>query len=183
MIDVMDTPEGAREVVKPTYIVGLCGPKGCGKSTLAGILVHGYGCTRLSVAEPLRSMARCLGVSDEELPISGCRQLSGRQILQKLGTWVRGELGPEYLANLMLRRAADVGGLIVVDDVRTDLEAELIRYAGGTVIACGTWLENPEHWTEQAINPKLIDAWLPNLYEERETCLKGLVRAYLKNGY
>ncbi|MEO5350204.1 MAG: hypothetical protein H7836_11225 [Magnetococcus sp. YQC-3] len=134
------------------HIVGFTGRKGSGKSTAAGYLVD-QGYQLLSFAGPLKEISYCIldcfGVSDptksavianKELVIPGF-SVSYRQLLQSLGTeWGRRCIDNDLWVMLMRRQLKSLSGVshVVIDDVRFDNEADLIRGMGGVVIHVDT---------------------------------------------
>ena len=126
-------------------LIGLCGPAGCGKDTVAR---HMANCafTRYTLAMPLKKGLEAmlgidLGVWDDRqrkeavIPWLG---KSPRQVAQTLGTeWGRQLVHPDLWVKLMLRKWDEVrhslSPRMVVTDVRFDNEAAAIIEAGGTV--------------------------------------------------
>ena len=121
-------------------IIGFTGPIGCGKSFAARHLVNNHGFTIHKMAEPLKSMMRAIGLTDQhiegalkEVP---CDLLCGktpRRAMQTLGTeWGRALVGDDLWVNLW--RHTLPAGRIVCDDVRYANEAATVRSLGGIVI-------------------------------------------------
>ena len=134
--------------------IGVCGPEGAGKSTVAGILAkHGGAITPF--AEPLKRMLLSLGVPNENLygsqaqkdePLALLGGKSARWAMQSLGTqwgrmcmdscfWVRQWAG---LVDRRTAQRADAGlaqpRMIVADDVRFQSEVDEISGRGGLII-------------------------------------------------
>jgi hypothetical protein len=130
-------------------IIGLTGPAGSGKSTVANILVDRHGFHELSFAEPLRVFVkRLLGIEMDDLqrikeqPRDELCGWSPREVMQKLG----GEFGREMIGiDLWIRRVdREVAWLqemlecrvmtrlagIVISDVRYPNEGAYIRERG-----------------------------------------------------
>lgn len=126
-------------------IIGVMGPIGAGKSTVADCLVQTHGFARVKFAGALKAMMRALGLTDREiegdLKEAPCPALGGRTpryAMQTLGTeWGRNLIEPD----LWVRTAmAEIGRLrragrlaVVVDDCRFQNEAAAIRAAGGLI--------------------------------------------------
>ena len=124
-------------------LIGLYSPApGCGKSTLADLLIEHQ---RVSFAAPLKSavshMLNQLGLSalhyiyvDKEAIIPGLG-VSARHMLQTLGTeWGRACIHPDFwvkIARAKTERIMNNGGSVVVDDVRFPNEVAMIRELGG----------------------------------------------------
>lgn len=123
-----------------TTLVGLLGPAGAGKSTVADHLVERYGAARYSLAAPLKTIAQlALGFSQQQLygpqdvkeAIDPRYGFSCRWFLQRLGTeGFRHVLTDRVWINHLLRtvNAADAAELAVVDDVRFANESAWMIY-------------------------------------------------------
>ena len=127
-----------------TIIIGLLGPAGAGKTTVAAHLEKHYGARRYSLAGPLKDIARrVLGFSHEQLygtqeqketddPRYG---FSARWFLQKLGTeGCRAVLGDDvWTRACLLAIERDAPAVAVIEDVRFKNEADAIVETGGFV--------------------------------------------------
>ena len=128
-------------------LIGLCGPAGAGKNTVAEFLTDSDGCSflQMAFADPLYQCISTItglpvgrlqdrAVKEEVIPWLG---KSPRQLLQTLGTeWGRGSVHPEIWIRIAMERAAShlaVGRSVVITDVRFDNEAQAIADAGGEV--------------------------------------------------
>lgn len=131
-------------------LIGLTGPAGSGKDTVARLLCEQHGFVQIAFADPLRAMLKAgLGLTDEELHRRDLKEAplewlgkSPRQLLQTLGTeWGRRQVHPHLWLELAARRIAQIKASspclhiagIVVSDVRFDNEADFIRAQGGQV--------------------------------------------------
>lgn len=119
-------------------VVGLTGPAGCGKSTVARWLRADHGFVELSFAAPIRELVMdALGWSDEELE-AGKEQVTRygvtpRQMMQTLGTeWGRNMIHPDFWVLWLERRLSCFPGKdrFVVSDVRFPNEASWVRTRG-----------------------------------------------------
>ena len=158
-------------------LIGLCGPAGSGKDTVASMLAEYGRFSRYTLALPLkRGLEVMLGIplsiwddrvaKEEVLPWLG---KSPRQLAQTLGTeWGRQHVHPDLWVQLMLREWEKVQAGYwprrVVTDVRFDNEALAVRNAGGTV-----WKVEREsvpvvaaHSSENGVSPALIDGTVKN---------------------
>ena len=125
-------------------LLGITGRAGSGKSTAAQVLIDD-GWHRVKFAGPLKAMMRAIGLTDDhiegalkEVP---CDMLGGktpRHAMQTLGTeWGRNCIAPDLWIDLARREiiaAMMRGQSVVVDDVRFENEAALIRELGGMVL-------------------------------------------------
>ncbi|PCJ68211.1 MAG: adenylate kinase [Rhodobiaceae bacterium] len=135
-------------------LVGICGPKGSGKSFAADHLVaKGY--ARVRFADPLKRMVSALlhdmGISalvvrqhvygdlkDTPLGLEGMESLTSRDLQVTLGTeWGRQIVDPDWwvkIANLKVKKFLADGRDVVIDDLRFENEARLINGIGGRII-------------------------------------------------
>lgn len=128
-------------------IIGFAGRKTSGKTTAAGALVE-MGCHPYSFAQPLKNMADvllvALGLDGDELAeaydakeqiIHPC-EVSMRHLLQTLGTeWGRQQIHPDLWVMCAQAYFERFSGFDhVIDDVRFENEAALIRKMGGVII-------------------------------------------------
>lgn len=120
-------------------IVGFAGPAGCGKTTLAKLLVEQHGYTRLSFAGPLKAALAAMGLP-EPAGLAGKEAIipwlgvSWRHCAQTLGTeWGR-KLVNQNLWVLATMAGLKHGGKYVFDDVRFENESDAIREVGGNLV-------------------------------------------------
>lgn len=117
-------------------LIGLTGPAGAGKDTVAGILRTHYGYTQLSFAATIKNMLRLIEaeepskVEDKEKLVAGFN-FTYRKAMQTLGDWGR-ELDPDIWIKLTMWRVCP--NKTVISDVRFNNEAEAIRRVGGRVV-------------------------------------------------
>jgi hypothetical protein len=125
-------------------IIGFSGPAGAGKSTAAKILVDQRGFRLVKFAGPLKAMLRAIlpgddvnewieGALKETVhPVLGC---TPRHAMQTLGTeWGRKCIDPDLWVNLAAAEILSIDDDVVLDDVRFENEAEMIRSLGGVII-------------------------------------------------
>ncbi len=126
-------------------LIGITGLARSGKDTVAHYLwaVHEY--TRIAFADPLKLAAQNIfGLTDDQtwkgdlkevvIPYWG---MSPRQIFQLLGTEaVKGTFGEDTWCKRWELSYSLLSGTdnIVVPDVRTDMEAALLRSLGGVIV-------------------------------------------------
>lgn len=126
-------------------IIGLCGYKRTGKTTVAEILCDNNGYFHESFASPLRwFVAETLGMTPmqleeaKETPIAWLDGVTPRKMMQSVGTeWGREMIHPELWVRSLVQRirpALDRGQNVVVSDVRFPNEATAIRNLGGVIV-------------------------------------------------
>jgi hypothetical protein len=124
-------------------IIGLAGPAGSGKSTIARTLRYRHGFIEQSFAYYLRDFILWVsGLSLDDLeqqkedPHSLLCGKSPRYAMQTLGTeWGRNLIGPDLWVNLLARRidvwpARSLPPGLVISDVRFENEADWVRERG-----------------------------------------------------
>lgn len=159
------------ETRRPT-IVAFTGLAQSGKTTAAKFLLsEGY--ERMSFADPIKQMVRCLTpLADKHAtpPAFGGKTI--RELYQTLGTdWGRNmvntnlwvNLGRERLESLLGDVADNIIRGVVIDDLRFDNEAELVRSLGGLVIQIERpGLQAMAHASEAGVSPELVTCILSN---------------------
>ena len=152
-------------------IIGLAGPKGVGKSTYANQLVFDMYKTRewsdairiISFASPLKEMLGCIVhkdyIEDKERIIPNLG-VSARHCLQTLGTeWGRNLISDSIWIDITRHRIEESdANVFIIDDVRFDNEAEMIRDMGGEVwkLSRSGVNENDAHISESGVSDNLI---------------------------
>jgi energy-coupling factor transporter ATP-binding protein EcfA2 len=152
-------------------IIGLCGKKGSGKSTVGKILNENYGYEQISFATPIKDMLKAMGLRDTEINDPVFKEIvldefgqSPRQLMQSLGTaW-----GRETVKNTIwieaLKKRLDPSVNYVIDDVRFDNEARFIQEHGGSVILVNRQKASAddEHISEAGLTEHLVDGIINN---------------------
>ena len=125
-------------------LIGITGPAGAGKDTIADYLVRTHHFEKLSWAAPMKAGLAAMGFpepanrDDKEKLIPGF-PFSWRQAAQRIGTeWGRG-LDDELWIKLMARKLGEMANAstalkIVISDVRFQNEAAMLRQRGGFII-------------------------------------------------
>lgn len=157
-------------------LIGLCGPAGCGKDTVARHMSN-CGFHRYTLAAAMKQgLEVMLGVplsvwddrvaKEQVIPWIG---KSPRQLAQTLGTeWGRNMIQQDLWIRRMLREWDQVrvstSPRMVVTDVRFDNEAQAIISAGGTVWRVERENVAPvsEHVSEKGVAPALIEGSVKN---------------------
>ena len=149
----------------------LAGPAGSGKTTVAELLVRGYGFARVSLGGLCREEAGRRGLPED------------RATLQAMGDALRGP-EPARLAILAWEQARGVPGPVVIDGVRLRAEAEWLMARG----VVGVHLSAPNavrearllqrdgdavvapHGTESEAETLSADLWLQTNEDRAELC-------------
>jgi hypothetical protein len=168
-------------------IIAFTGLAQSGKTTAANAFIS-IGYDRMSFAEPIKAMVQCLTprLDKDARPLSLCGK-SLREVYQSLGTdWGRNMIGENIWVNAGRSRIetllgdveSDIIRGIVIDDIRFDNEAELVRNMGGVVIEITrSSVPQMEHSSEAGISRDLIDYSFAN--EGDISTLQHQVRDYL----
>ena len=156
-------------------LLGITGYKGCGKSTVAKIIID-QKYDRFSFAGTLKAMLSVLGLSEEEINGSmkekPSKLLGGktpRFAMQTLGTeWARDIIDQNIWVNVLERKLVahlntSIQNRAVVDDVRFLNEAEMIRRQGGKIVkVVRPGAEVSDHQSEREIDMIEPDIYLVN---------------------
>lgn len=168
-------------------IIAFTGLAQSGKTTAANAFIS-IGYDRMSFAEPIKAMVSCLTpCKDKDARPSSLCGKTLREVYQTLGTdWGRNMVGGDIwilagrarLDELLGDVESDIIRGIVLDDVRFDNEAELIRSMGGLVVEITrSSVPQMEHSSESGIARDLIDYSFAN--EGDVATLQHQVRDYL----
>lgn len=138
-------------------LIAFAGYARAGKTTAAQWLVDNHGYTRMSFADPLREMLLGLdpwvcnshdgspqrlsvliamyGWNGVKTNFMGSQYFKEvRRLLQHVGTDIVRKANPDYWVDQMLCQIEVAGKPVVIDDLRFDNEADLIKCAGGQII-------------------------------------------------
>lgn len=154
-------------------LIGLAGKMASGKTTASKVLEKEYGFRRRAYADPLKETAMSLfelsanqvyELADKNI-VDPRYNKTPREIMQLFGTeCVRNHIHPDFwVMKMQWFISKNATMRIVVDDVRFDNEADLIRNLGGVIIHM-TREEDPfkgtkasEHISENSIFMKFED--------------------------
>jgi len=173
--DVSDMfPPKCRDRDPLVRIVGLTGAAGSGKSTAAAYLEREHGYKRMRFAAPLKdalrrilrgallddhTIERMIEGDLKEVPQAVLLGKTPRHAMQTLGTeWGRNCIGGLFWVNLMRHAigALPAGTRVVVEDVRFENEAAMIRSLGGKVIRMeGRGGIAGSHQSEAGVDPDM----------------------------
>lgn len=152
-------------------IVGLTGPAGAGKDTVAEMIQRIYGFKRIAFAHTLKNMLAIAGMPEPERELKEALlpglPFSWRRAAQTLGTeWGR-SLDPDLWVKLTMLHMQRNPGNYVISDVRFENETAAIRQLGGTIVHIhgrktdlvgGT----AKHASEAQVKQEASDLLLPN---------------------
>lgn len=170
-------------------IIGLTGLAGSGKSTAAQHLAHEHNWSRFKMATPLKNMLRSLyremgaDAAEIERRIEGSLkeqrdQLIGnhtpRHAMQTLGTeWGRECMGRDFWTSIASKAILALPGHVVIDDIRFDNEAKMVRALGGKVfklVRTGVGSVAGDHASENGVRLDLLDLTLYNNGDTDDLC-------------
>lgn len=152
-------------------VIGLAGPAGAGKDTVAEMIQRMYGYKRIAFAHTLKNMLAIAGMPEPEREFKEALlpglPFSWRQAAQTLGTeWGR-SLDPDLWVKLTLMHMQKHPGNYVISDVRFENETAAIRGLGGTIVHIHgrkTALvgDTTNHASEAQVKQDPLDYILPN---------------------
>ena len=159
-------------------VIGLHGPAGVGKDTIADYMVRSWGFQKVSFAGPLkRGVSELFGIPTEDMEDRAAKERtietwgkSPRELNQWLGTEVmRNQFMTDFFLRRMDKSILDAGERIVVSDVRFDNEAEYVlnNFCGSVwkvnAFSRGQMSESTkQHSTEKPIRDSLINRSVDN---------------------
>lgn len=125
-------------------IVGLLGPAGCGKSSVASYLSNKYGAKRYSFAQPLKEIVRLsfdltesqvYGTQAQKEAVDPRYNVTPRWLLQRIGTQgVRAVLGPDFWwQHCLAQIERDAGEVAVIEDCRFENEVNGLLAKGASI--------------------------------------------------
>ena len=131
-------------------LLGFAGPAGSGKSTAAHALYQtdpsAY--TVASFADPIRAMLHVgLGIH-----VGASGKATTRRLMQTLGTeWGRDTVDVDLWVNEFVRRHQTERRIILIDDVRFENEAALVRRHGALIHVMPRLARTDTHASEQGV--------------------------------
>jgi hypothetical protein len=166
-------PPSCRPARPRTTVLGLSGAAGSGKSSVAEYLEQRHGYRRLRFAQPLKdalrrmlqsamlddhSIERMVEGDLKELPTPILMGKTPRHAMQTLGTeWGRNCIDGNFWVNVMRHtiRALPPATRVVIEDVRFENEASMVRDFGGKVIRLTGrgGLTDKSHPSENGVTP------------------------------
>lgn len=157
-------------------LIGFAGPKGVGKTTTARLLKDHFmpDLEVIAFASPMKEcLQQLFKFSDDQLYTLEGKEavdprygVSPREIMQRFGTEFVRNTVPDLWVILMEERIKELGGAAIIDDVRFEDEAQLIRDLGGRIIhVFGRAEFSGGHESEQGITFEPDDLELNNSYD------------------
>ena len=161
-------------------ILGLTGPQGVGKTTLANLLVKECGYKRIGFADALRDATSIIfGLHPDayqypmkEQPLAAWGGRTPRQLLQLLGTEVGRQIDPDVWVKAWARQVErEAWANVVADDVRFDNEARAIKDMGGMVVRLERYsFSSPAdaHTSEHGLTLQPDDTWIMPMWQSSD---------------
>ena len=152
-------------------IIGLTGRKGCGKSTVGRIIAEEFDYAIKSFATPIKLMLSAMGLTKDQLYDPKLKELtipefgkSPRELCQLLGTEFGRMLVSQNIWVTSLKKHLDADKNYVIDDVRFENEAVMIRAMGGVIVRVIRGIPQPddEHISEDGLDSELINYEINN---------------------
>ncbi|RLI65904.1 MAG: hypothetical protein DRO67_02005 [Candidatus Asgardarchaeum californiense] len=180
-----------------TLLIGLVGPAGVGKTTIAKVFEAALGFKIMSFAEPLKKSLSVLtglppkyftNIELKEKQIPGLDD-SPRTLMQKFGTeFVRDTIHKDFWVWRMRNNINKYPNKnIIIDDIRFHNEAQLVRDMGGVVIHLNREYDSPtkhtNHISEKPVS-RMDDDFIVHGTHIRDTynkciqCLKKFYKVY-----
>ena len=101
--------------------IGVCGPSGAGKDTVANILAERLGYVHVSGGDILREMLGAAGLEPKKSAIGS------------FGVFIRENYGADYLFEKVLSKGKGAKG-VIVSGIRTPDEATMVKTHGGRIL-------------------------------------------------
>lgn len=139
-------------MTRTPQLIGICGFKGAGKSTVVHQAIfdpremdHALPVFQMSIMQPVRNMLSAMGIQDidnkakwdDPQPLLNHKSI--RHAVITLGTdWARDYIGPDVWIDIAIRDARATmlqGTTVVIDGIRYWNEYEAVRAEGGIMIA------------------------------------------------
>ena len=180
-------------------IIGFTGRLQTGKTTAANVLVDQFGFQKLSFADPIRQMMADvdpivhpdgLMSYNDAVDMFGYDQAKKdfpeiRRLMQSIGVSARERIGPDVWVDALVRSLPGADGVfntnpnVVIDDVRFQNEAEMIRDFGGRLFRIERpGLPQSDHVSETEGDSIYVDRIFHNA-EDLET-FQDLVRTHFE---
>ena len=182
----------------PPMLIGLTGAAGVGKTTIAQGFEHEQDYRILSFAKPLKeALIAMTGLDPEwfydsehkEKEIPGMQGTTPRIMMQLLGTeYAREMISPDFWLWRMQHQISNrCSNKIVIDDIRFDNEAHLVRSNGGIVIHLRRDFVSPTkqkgHESENPIKLVEGDCVITSPKDAKSMCTFNLVASRVRDFY
>ena len=159
---------------KNTILIGFAGPAKSGKTYMANTVKEHYGLNRaeiISFADPIRDMLSVLVGSDirkdelKEIPHKNLCNQTIRRAMQTLGTeWGLNLIGKDIWVNVFEKKISQTKAqLVLVPDVRFDIEAESIFKNNGKILYLSpneelhSEIDESNHISESGLSVNILD--------------------------
>lgn len=172
-------------------IIGLSGPKGCGKDTIYKVIKTLCDCHKIAFADPIRDMtSKILNISDNDIDVFKRTEVTlsfgdkviktqGRHIYREIGMCMRSFDCNQFINYVRNTINSDKESLWIITDVRFQNEVDFIHSQNGKIILIEReGYEYDNHPSEQMITQydyKISNTTISKLTEDLKPILRDIL--------